>query len=700
MGICQIKQKYEFHGITSKNIPIDLSVKVSKSICKITFIINNESNKGEGKGTGFFMNAFSNNIFRCLITNNHVISKEFLGKSIKLELHNKQKIDLLLDKNIRFIKFFEGPDISVIQIKEDDFDIIDNVDFMDYDINYSTGYKQYQNIDVFTLGYPLGKIIVAGTGKIYKEYKVKNFNEFEHNVPTNRGSSGSPIISLESLKIVGVHKIGDTIQNINVGVFIGYIIENLKADPDINQFLNNENNCIIAKIVVKEKDLNKKIPIICSYEEYEYKYNHNYFKLDPNCCNEEQIINCDIFIDNKKIPFSYSYKFNKAGEHIIKYLFKNVLTNTNSMFSKCSCITNINLSNFDTKNVYNMGSMFSECSSLSNLNLSNFITKNVYDTGFMFFECSSLLNLNLSNFDTKNVHDMNSMFSGCSSLVNLNLSNFNTKNVRDMGCMFSKCSSLSSLNLSNFDTSNVIFMDSMFSSCSSLSNLNLFSFDTQSVTDMKFMFSFCPSLLHINLYNFDTKNVTNMSHMFCYCSSLQNLNISNFDTKNVTDMSSMFSFCYSLSNLNLSNFDTGNVTKMSNMLSYCSSLPNINLSNFDTRNVTEMDGMFSSCSCLSNLNLSNFDTKNVTNMSDMFSYCSFLSDLDLSNFNTGNVTDMSSMFSSCSSLSSLNLSSFETKNVTNMSEMFSYCSSLGVENLITNDAKIINELKNKKISLQ
>ena len=674
MGICQTKKEYEFHGITSKNIPIDLSIKVSKSICKITFIINNESKKGEGKGTGFFMNVFPNNTFRCLITNNHVISKEFLGKSIKLELHNKKKIDLLLDKNIRFIKFFEVPDIAVIQIKEDDFDIIDNVDFMDYDLNYSTGYKQYQNLDVFTLGYPFGKIIVAGAGKIYKEYKVKDFNEFEHNVPTNRGSSGSPIISLESLKIIGVHKIGDSIQNINVGVFIGYIIENLKADPDINQFLNNEHNYIIAKIVVKEKDLNKKIPIICSYEEYIDKYNYNYFNIDYNLCNEEQIINCDIFIDNKKIPFSYSYKFNKAGDHIIKYLFKTTLTNTNSMFSKCSCITNINLSNFDTKNVYNMGYMFSDCSSLSNLNIYNFITNNVYYMDFMFFECSSLSNLNLSNFDTKNVHDMQSMFSGCSSLVNLNLSSFNTKNVRDMNCMFSHCFSLSSLNLSNFDTKNVHDMHSMFSSCCSLSNLNLFSFDTQNVTDMKFMFSFCPSLLHINLYNFDTKNVTNMRYMFYYCSSLQNLNLSNFNTKNVTDMSNMFLFCYSLSNLNVSNFDTGNVTKMSGMFSHCSSLPNINLSNFDTRN--------------------------ATSMSDMFSCCSWLSNLNFSNFNTLNVTDMSKMFSSCSSLSSINLSSFETKNVTNISEMFSYCSFLDAKNLITNDTRIINELKNKKISLQ
>ena len=59
----------------------------------------------------------------------------------------------------------------------------------------------------------------------------------------------------------------------------------------------------------------------------------------------------------------------------------------------------------------------------------------------MFSGCSSLKELNLSNFNTNNVTDMYTMFYNCSSLKKLNLSNFNTNNVTDMGYMFSKCSS-------------------------------------------------------------------------------------------------------------------------------------------------------------------------------------------------------------------------------------------------------------------
>ena len=60
----------------------------------------------------------------------------------------------------------------------------------------------------------------------------------------------------------------------------------------------------------------------------------------------------------------------------------------------------------------------------------------------MFSNCSSLINLNLSNFNTKIVIDMSWMFFGCISLNDLNLSNFNTQNVTDMSGMFLNCNSL------------------------------------------------------------------------------------------------------------------------------------------------------------------------------------------------------------------------------------------------------------------
>ena len=65
----------------------------------------------------------------------------------------------------------------------------------------------------------------------------------------------------------------------------------------------------------------------------------------------------------------------------------------------------------------------------------------------MFADCTSLSNINLSNFNTRNITNMSDMFNGCISLLNINLSNFNTQNVTSMSYIFSGCISLSNINL-------------------------------------------------------------------------------------------------------------------------------------------------------------------------------------------------------------------------------------------------------------
>ena len=56
----------------------------------------------------------------------------------------------------------------------------------------------------------------------------------------------------------------------------------------------------------------------------------------------------------------------------------------------------------------------------------------------MFYKCSSLTSLNLSNFNTDNVNNMSIIFALCSSLTSLNLSNFNTNIVNSISFIFYK----------------------------------------------------------------------------------------------------------------------------------------------------------------------------------------------------------------------------------------------------------------------
>ena len=272
------------------------------------------------------------------------------------------------------------------------------------------------------------------------------------------------------------------------------VIEPILSEPD--------NNYIIAEIYIKDEDINKEIQIINSYENDQRRSNREIIK---EYMNEEEIKKCEIRINDKLIPFTYSYTFTNKGKYIIKYSFNNYLSKTNYMFSRCSSLTSLNLSNFNSQNVINMDWMFAGCSSLTSLNLSKFNTQNVTNMVWMFSGCTSLTNINLSTFNTQNVTNMNNMFSWCSSLTNINLSNFNTQNVTNMNAMFFKCSSLTNINLSNFNTQNVSDMSWMFRECSSLTSLNLSNFNTQKVTNMDLMFYKCSSLKEENIITGDNR---------------------------------------------------------------------------------------------------------------------------------------------------------------------------------------------------
>ena len=100
-------------------------------------------------------------------------------------------------------------------------------------------------MDVLSLGYPLGDKLSAGCGKIIniKEY------EFEHNIPTTeKGSSGSPIILFNLLTVIGIHKYGDLEKKINVGTFIGKILNEINNDLEGKKSKNDK----IADINIKE----------------------------------------------------------------------------------------------------------------------------------------------------------------------------------------------------------------------------------------------------------------------------------------------------------------------------------------------------------------------------------------------------------------------------------------------------------------
>ena len=442
-----------------KPIPVKILNKVMKSICKIRI----KTKKEIIYGTGFFLNYSEQNKY--LMTCYNVINPSLQNENIEIEIYNSKKMKLKF-KN-RFTKYLNKPkDIAMIQIKESD-EIYEDIEFLNYDYNYiKHGYSIYEDADIFSLHHPNGNDASCASGKI----KGINDYEFEHDVSTDNGSSGCPIILLTNninlIQVIGIHKKADFSKKINIGTFLGEILNE-------NSLINN--NYIIAELNIEKEDVNKDIRIINSYDECIRKFPDNpKFMRDGKYKNEKEIKNCEIRINDELIiPFNYEHKFKEKGKYIIKYFFKKNMSNICLMFYRCSSFTKIDLTNFNTDNITNINGLFSGCSSLTNINLSNFNTNNVTNMGFMFRRCSSLTNINLSNFNTNNVTYMGCMFSQCSSLTTIDLSNFNTNKVTDMYCMFEGCSSLSNIDLSNFNINNVTNMYGMFSNCKSLKNENI-----------------------------------------------------------------------------------------------------------------------------------------------------------------------------------------------------------------------------------
>jgi len=219
---------------------------------------------------------------------------------------------------------------------------------------------------------------------------------------------------------------------------------------------NNQTYIIYNKIKINDYDLNEDIRIINSYEE-NYRNCKKKDKYNIDFENEKDIQeNIEIKINNKKIKFSYFYKFEKEGEYTIEYTFKNPINKINHLFSECNNIASIDLSQYNTHNVTHMNGLFNNCKSLTHLNLSNFDTQNVINMNNMFSDCQCLTKLNLSIFDTQNVTYIGYMFFNCESLIYLNLNNFDTDKVTNINWMFKYCDELNEI---NFVTDNIKILD-------------------------------------------------------------------------------------------------------------------------------------------------------------------------------------------------------------------------------------------------
>ena len=230
--------------------------QMKNCICKIY--------KEDGtKGTGFFCNIpFPNefNLLPVLITNNHILEEKDVknNKIIEFTINDdKEEKRIIIDKK-RIIFYSPELDITLIEIKPDK----DNIyNFLEVDENINKDKEIMENFykkkSIYTLNYPKGKNIVVSYGLI-KDIKDK---EILHLCNTEVGSSGSPILLIDSFKVIGVHKGGNKIYNFNEGIFFKYVIDafnkkfkNISNNNNSNYFDNITKNEIKLKYMILDYD--------------------------------------------------------------------------------------------------------------------------------------------------------------------------------------------------------------------------------------------------------------------------------------------------------------------------------------------------------------------------------------------------------------------------------------------------------------
>lgn len=289
--------------------PLQTSIKgtdrilkqMKECICKISIIQDNKNISG----TGFFCKIplSDEKSIIALITNYHVLNKKYLNdnKSIKISLNDNTDFKIIyLDSKIIYCN--KDLDITLIQINQEKEKIYNYLD-IDENIEQNEEFfdKLFFHKPIYALHYQYGKNILVSYGIVNK----MNNNIINHSCSTDYGSSGSPIILLDTFKVIGIHK--------------GY-----KGHYIINKY--SYNNGIFFKSAITEFKKyieEKKKNILNNYKEFFKSKNLKYNKYNTN----KYLINN---INEKKRNFnSKSGIYNKNKNIIVNLAGKTINVENN-----------------------------------------------------------------------------------------------------------------------------------------------------------------------------------------------------------------------------------------------------------------------------------------------------------------------------------------------------------------------------------
>jgi V8-like Glu-specific endopeptidase len=297
--------------IQDQPIPVPIE-GIKKILFQLENCICQIYNKNGGKGTGFFTKIlFKNKLLPVLITNNHVLEEKDIkdNEIIELTMYDKKEngnkdISIKID-NLRIRYTNSEIDITIIEIKPEEDKI--NSNYLEIEEEEMTE-KEYRKRSIYILHYPNKKYVSYGLINELREYKT-----IIHYCNTEDGSSGSPILSLETYKVMGVHYGGK--KKHNYGTYIKYAINEINK-----KYEKKYKNEINIKYITKKED-------------YENIFGEEFVENNKN--------NIELEINGEKSKLIERYKL-VNGINNIKIIIKNKLINLKDMFKWCDALKDIN----------------------------------------------------------------------------------------------------------------------------------------------------------------------------------------------------------------------------------------------------------------------------------------------------------------------------------------------------------------------
>ena len=331
--------------------PIQVSIEETKKIifqmenciCKINL---NDGNIEIGFLCKIPYTKNKNNLLPVFITNNNILNEN--DKNIILTINNELK-KIKIDKS-RKKYIYPNNNILFLEIKQNKDKIYN---YLELDVNFI--YKNEKNID-----YKNKSIYILS----YQEEVNVSYGLINDILDNKKIKYGSPILSLEAFKVIGIYFDNSKNNNINFSIFIKNLID------DFNKYKNEFN--IIYK-ADKEGD--------------EVIFGNIFVERNKN--------NIELIINGNKNELINRYRL-KKGENNIKIIIKKKITNLEDIFYDCKSLLNIKeLEHLDTTEIKDFSKIFYGCSSLIDINgLQNWNVSNGKYFLYMFYGCSSLLDIN------------------------------------------------------------------------------------------------------------------------------------------------------------------------------------------------------------------------------------------------------------------------------------------------------------------